>query len=124
DLASVHGPGIPVAAVVGAQRAGAGLVIGGERDPIHRLPRLVADGKDALRDRPQPLAGEGEGGGIVDVVAAGGHAAPVVPAAAKRDGIDGVVVRVHAERVPGAVSGAELHQVRPDVAVGKVFAVD
>src|SRR5256885_5634547 len=31
-LASVHGPGIPVAAVVGAQRAGAGLVIGGERD--------------------------------------------------------------------------------------------
>src|SRR3954470_16232232 len=116
DPAPVDGPGVAVAAIVGAQGPGAGLVIGGERGAVReRRPGLVAHG-DALPERAEALAGEGEGAGIHDVIAAARHPTPVVPAPIESDGVDGVVVRVEAEWMPVVPRVAELHQVRPDVA--------
>src|SRR4051812_12895417 len=55
DPAPVDGPGVAVAAIVGAQGPGAGLVVGGERGAVlERRPGLVTHG-DALPERAEPL---------------------------------------------------------------------
>src|SRR5687768_9909611 len=86
DRGAVRGPGPAVAAVVGPDHPGAGLVMVGERDPGVGHPRLVTE-LHALADGGAAAA-ERERGRARAPRAAAGYAGAVVPGPGHRDGED------------------------------------